>query len=58
MGGKCPVTVLSFSGGQALQLILIALEQNGRTMAAGSSVASTLFCIHESVFPFHPLMSY
>ena len=31
--------------------------ENDKTIAAGSVAASTLFCIHESVFPFHPLIN-
>ena len=44
---------------QGLWLVLIVLGKNGNTAAAdASAVASTLFCIHESVFPLHPLTNY
>lgn len=44
---------------QGLWLVLIVTEKNGNTAAAdASAVASTLFCIHESIFPLHPLSNY
>lgn len=43
---------------KSLWLFLIALGQNNRLVAAGSAAASTLFSIHESVFPLCPLINY